>query len=105
MNTSIKINYLGHSCFLIETLTSKRLLVDPWLRENPYAVVSPENLKNIDMVAVTHGAFDHLGNAVEICKNNDCKLFCGSEVALYAMDKGLTKDDIKILIYGTTWTY
>lgn len=105
MNTSIKINYLGHSCFLIETLTGKRLLVDPWLRENPYAVVQPENLKNIDMIAVTHGAFDHLGNAVEICKSNDCKLFCGSEVALYAMDNGVTKDKIKILIYGTTWNY
>lgn len=105
MEKSININYLGHSCFLIESLTGKKLLINPWLKDNPYAVVQPEELKDIDMIAVTHGAYDHLGDAVEICKANNCKLFCGSEVALHATDKGLSKDNIKILIYGTTWTY
>ena len=65
----------------------------------------PEELKDIDMVAVTHGAWDHLGDAIEICKKNNAHLFCGSEVALHAIEKGMKEENITKMIYGTAVTW
>lgn len=105
MNRTFEIKYLGHSCFLIKTINGKNLLIDPWLTGNPSASIKAEELDNIDMIAVTHGASDHLGDAVEICKRNHAKLFCGTEVAFHAIDNGVKKEDITILIYGTSVIY
>ena len=105
MNNTFEISYLGHSCFLIRTINGKNLLVDPWLRTNKSAAIMPEELHDIDMIAVTHGAWDHLGDAIEICKQNNAHLFCGAEVALHAIDKGIKEENITKMIYGTALTY
>jgi L-ascorbate metabolism protein UlaG (beta-lactamase superfamily) len=105
MNTKFNIKYLGHSCFLIKSVNGKKILIDPFLTGNSSAAVTADSINDIDAVAVSHGAFDHLGDAVPICKRNHAKLFCGPEVAIYAMHEGMKKEDINQMIYGTSITY
>jgi len=81
----MKIKYLGHSCFVIEG--SERILVDPFIRDNPFSPVRVEEIK-ADVVAVTHGHRDHLGDAIEIARNNDAPLVAIHEIAVYASSKG-----------------
>ena len=62
------IKYYGHAAFEIG-VAGKRILVDPFL-SNPLSPVKASELTGIDLVIVTHGHQDHVGEAVEILKNN-----------------------------------
>jgi L-ascorbate metabolism protein UlaG (beta-lactamase superfamily) len=79
----MKITWLGHACFVIEG--KKKVLIDPFLTGNPMATVKPGDL-DVDVILVTHGHLDHLGDSVEISKR------CGSPiVAIYELSNVLAK--------------
>ncbi|MGF1660250.1 MAG: metal-dependent hydrolase [Rubrimonas sp.] len=65
----MKITWLGHSGFRIET-AGQILLVDPWLRGNPAFDEArfDEAIAGATAILLTHGHFDHAGNAVEIAR-------------------------------------
>lgn len=82
----VKITWLGHSAFLLEA--EKKVLIDPFISGNPIAPCSPEEL-DPDIIAVTHGHRDHLGDTVEIGKRTGCRIFSIHEVANYIKSKGV----------------
>ncbi len=82
----VKLTYEGHACFIIEG-GGKRIIVDPYLRDNPLAKARPEDVK-VDAVLVTHGHFDHLGDAVEIAKNCNAPVIAPFELVAYCQNKG-----------------
>lgn len=51
----MNIEYLGHSCFCIQTNSGVRVLTDPYTRVG-YEL--PDNLR-ADIITVSHGHFDH----------------------------------------------
>jgi len=63
----MKITWLGHSAFLIEG--NDRVLVDPYLTGNPKASTTADKV-GCDIICVTHGHGDHLGDTVEIARRN-----------------------------------
>ncbi len=77
----MKITYHGHSCFLVET-GGTRVLVDPFISGNPNAVIGPESL-DVDAIALSHGHGDHVGDAVQIAKKNDCPIIANYEISGY----------------------
>lgn len=85
---TMKLTYLSHSCFLIET-AAHRLIIDPFLTGNPLAKVKADEVK-CDFVLVTHGHFDHLGDAVEIAQRNDATI-----IAMYEIADFLAQQDVK----------
>lgn len=85
----IKITYLSHSCFLIEGGGS-RLIIDPFLRGNPNAPITPEEVE-VDFVLVTHGHPDHLGDAVEISGRNQAMIIAPFELGLFCERQGAEK--------------
>lgn len=79
---TMKLTYFSHSCFLVET-DSHRFIIDPYLSGNPLAEkaeIKPENVV-CDYVFVTHGHFDHLGDAVQIARKNNATVIAMYEVA------------------------
>lgn len=82
----VKITWLGHSAFLFGA--EKKLLIDPFISGNPLAPCSPEEL-NPDIIAVTHGHRDHLGDTIEIGKRTGCRIISVHEVANYIKSKGV----------------
>ena len=75
----MKLTYLSHSCFLVET-SSHRLIIDPFLKDNPLAKTRPEDIE-CDYVLITHGHYDHIGDAVEIAQRNKATIIAPYEVA------------------------
>lgn len=75
-----ELQYLGHSCFLINT-GSLNILIDPFITENPKSPVKLSDMKDIDVILVTHGHSDHLGDAIEIAERNAAKIICIFELA------------------------
>ncbi len=60
----MSIRYLGHSAFQISS-GGTTLLIDPFLTGNPKAAVSAADVE-ADVILLTHGHGDHLGDTVEI---------------------------------------
>jgi L-ascorbate metabolism protein UlaG (beta-lactamase superfamily) len=74
MNT--QLTWYGQSAFKVVTPGGKVLLIDPWLT-NPVFERGKEEiaaLKDVDLILVTHGHSDHVGDAVEIGKRTRAKL-------------------------------
>ena len=76
----MKVNYLGHSAFLIEG--RNRILVDPFLTGNPKASTTPDKVQ-CDIICVTHGHSDHLGDTVEIARRTGATVACIVEMSDY----------------------
>ena len=68
--------WYGQSAFKLTTPSGKVLLIDPWLENplNPNGKADLAALKQVDLILVTHGHFDHVGNAVAIAKKTNAKL-------------------------------
>jgi len=94
-----KIRWLGHSGFEIE-LMNKIVLVDPWLDGNSLAPMRAADLKKADIVCVTHDHADHLGDAIQICKQTGATFIGIYELSVYAQEEGV-KETIGINIGGT----
>ena len=83
------LTWLGHATVLVTTATGTRVLFDPWL-ENPKSPVTLEALGPIDVIAVTHGHFDHMGSVVPVALETGATVVCVPEMAAYFATQGVT---------------
>ncbi len=66
----IKLTWLGHAAFRIETPAGKTIIIDPWIMNNPACPAKERDVKKVDVMLCTHGHGDHIGDAVEIAKRH-----------------------------------
>lgn len=71
-----QLYWYGQSAFKLTTPSGKVLLIDPWLQNplNPNGKQDLAKLDKVDLILVTHGHSDHVGDAVEIAKKTKAKL-------------------------------
>ena len=62
------LTWLGHSAFRLDSDRGKRIYVDPFLNGNPKTPESEVTPERIDIIAVTHGHGDHVGDTVALTK-------------------------------------
>ncbi|MBN2111082.1 MAG: metal-dependent hydrolase [Methanosarcinaceae archaeon] len=89
----VKLTWLGHSCF--EIMYKKKVLIDPFITDNPAATVSVSELEP-DLIAVTHGHRDHLGDTVELALRTGCRVVCIHELSQYLKSKGVAAEGMNI---------
>jgi L-ascorbate metabolism protein UlaG (beta-lactamase superfamily) len=92
----MKITWHGHSAFELED--SLRTVIDPFFLGNPMADVTAEEIRP-DVIVVTHGHADHMGDTVNIAKATGCKVVAVNEIAKYLQSQGI--DAIGANIGGT----
>src|ERR1700724_3165644 len=85
----IKLTWLGHSTFRIETPAGKTIIIDPWIMGNPMCPEAEKNVKKADVLLCTHGHFDHIGDAVEIAKKHIRTVVAIPELAHWLGKKGV----------------
>jgi L-ascorbate metabolism protein UlaG (beta-lactamase superfamily) len=77
----VKISYHGHSVVLIETKKTK-LIIDPFITGNSQTDLQADDIK-VDVILLTHGHNDHVGDTVELAKRNDALVVAPFELATY----------------------
>lgn len=93
----MKITYHGHACFSV-FCQGVEFLIDPFITGNPQCELSLKDL-HPDVILVTHGHGDHLGDALAIAKASGATL-AGQVDLLNALDvKGL--DTVSFNLGGT----
>lgn len=77
-----KITWYGHSVVQIDTPGGKRIIVDPFFR-NPRSPLSADQVDRCDVLLVTHGHFDHMGDAVALASRLKPVWPCMHEMSLW----------------------
>jgi len=76
---SCKVTWLGHSALAIDT-EGYKLLVDPFLHDNPFAAADPDKVQ-ADFILLSHGHFDHVGDTVAIASRTGATVIANVEIA------------------------
>lgn len=96
----MRITFLGLATFEVITEDGTRILIDPFLDDNPYSPVKVRDVNSLDLILVSHGAYDHLGDAVEIARRTGAKIVCGLEVQRVMVEQGISASAITTLSWG-----
>ena len=84
----VSLTWLGHGGFRIDSPGGKRIYVDPWLG-NPKCPDSEREPERIDVMALTHGHADHMGDAVELGKRHSPAVVAIFELANWLAAQGV----------------
>lgn len=84
---SIKITWYGHAALGLE-IGGFKLLVDPYFTGNPAATTTADKL-TADYVLITHGHFDHVGDAADIAKRTGAMVISNFEIADWIRKQGV----------------
>jgi L-ascorbate metabolism protein UlaG (beta-lactamase superfamily) len=83
----VELTWLGHASFRVDTPGGKRLYVDPWL-SNPRCPDGEREPERVDVIAITHGHGDHVGEALDLGKKFSPKLVAIIELASWLESQG-----------------
>jgi len=75
------LTWLGHSTFRLDTASGKRIYIDPFLNGNPKCPEGEQTPERVDVIAITHGHGDHVGDTVELAKQHCATVVAPVELA------------------------
>jgi L-ascorbate metabolism protein UlaG (beta-lactamase superfamily) len=87
----ISITWLGHGTVLYRSPKGKSVLADAWVESNPACPATAKSLPPIDLVLITHGHSDHVGDLIAIAKKHSPDIVCIHEIAQHFESKGVQK--------------
>ncbi|MCO6436991.1 MAG: metal-dependent hydrolase [Phycisphaerae bacterium] len=65
---SATITWQGHASFRLTLPDGRVILIDPWLTENPACPAAERKIARCDMIVLTHGHADHVGDVARLIK-------------------------------------
>jgi L-ascorbate metabolism protein UlaG (beta-lactamase superfamily) len=82
----VKLTWLGHASWLLE-IDGHRVLVDPFLNDNPAAKVKAEQIEDVGHILVSHGHFDHVADVASIASRCGAAVIANFEIAQWFAEK------------------
>jgi len=89
--SSVEMTWLGHGTWRVKTPGGKHVLIDPWVAQNPACPDSLKKPTQIDVMLITHGHYDHIGDAVQLAKEHQPQVGCIFETGIWLESKGVQK--------------
>lgn len=102
LNDQVKFTWVGHGTWRIRTAAGKEVLIDPWMTGNPVAPEHLQSVERLDVMVITHGHFDHTGDAVAVAKATGCKIVCPFEIGAWLGREGVSEENVVAMDKGGT---
>ncbi len=83
------VTCLGHATFRFTTPESKVVLVDPWTFGNPLCREEDKDVGDVDLILITHGHHDHLGDVKRIAATGSPKIVAVPELGRWLGGQGV----------------
>jgi L-ascorbate metabolism protein UlaG (beta-lactamase superfamily) len=97
----VSLTWLGHAAFRIDSPGGKRIYLDPWL-QNPRCPPGEREPERIDVLALTHGHADHLGESIDLGRRYLPRVVAIFELAYWLAGKGVRGADALAMNKGGT---
>jgi L-ascorbate metabolism protein UlaG (beta-lactamase superfamily) len=82
--------FLGHATVRCNLPGGDVVLIDPWVAGNPSCPQDLKELERIDAMLITHGHYDHMGDAVELARRHRPRHIVASfEICTWLESKGI----------------
>ncbi len=91
----MKLKYFSHSAFQVTTNSGIKILIDPFLDNNPTSPVKSDEV-DTDYIILSHAHNDHLGDAAKIAKRCKPTFICVNELGNYLISKGFETHNMHI---------
>jgi L-ascorbate metabolism protein UlaG (beta-lactamase superfamily) len=89
------LTWLGHATFRLDTASGKRIYIDPFLNGNPKCPEGETTPERVDVIALTHGHGDHVGDTVELAGKHGCTVIAPVELADYLGTHGVEPTNVR----------
>jgi L-ascorbate metabolism protein UlaG (beta-lactamase superfamily) len=96
------LTWLGHAAFRVDTEAGKRIYIDPFLNGNPKCPESERTPERVDVIAVTHGHGDHVGDTVELAKQHGSTVVALVELGDWLGKQGVDESKVQAPNKGGT---
>ena len=97
-----ELTWLGHAAFRIDSPGGKRIYVDPFLTGNPRCPEGEAEPERCDLIALTHGHDDHLGDTIALAQRFECPVVAQIELRGWLSTQGLSEDATQAINKGGT---
>ena len=92
-SNGVGITWLGHATFLLTGPAGNTVLIDPFVMSNPSCPEALKAFERLDIVAITHGHFDHAGDVLQVCaENRPSAVVAIIELAAWLRDREVAAD-------------
>jgi L-ascorbate metabolism protein UlaG (beta-lactamase superfamily) len=95
------VTWLGHAAFRVDTPGGKRVYLDPWLG-NPKCPEGERSPERVDVIGLTHGHGDHVGETVELAERFGCPVVAQVELRGWLGAQGLGDETTEAFNKGGT---
>jgi L-ascorbate metabolism protein UlaG (beta-lactamase superfamily) len=83
------LTFHGHACFELLTDTGARLMIDPFLDDNPSADIGTDDVGALDFVLCSHGHFDHFPDGLKLARRTGATMIGTFELMAFAESQGV----------------
>ena len=98
---AVTLEFFGVAAYRLVTDTGKSVVIDPYLDKNPASPIKAADLPPVDLLLITHNAYDHVGDAAAIMKRDRCPVICAKDVVhSLTTVHGVDPDLMRVTIWG-----
>ncbi|MCE2527830.1 MAG: metal-dependent hydrolase [Actinomycetia bacterium] len=98
----VEITWLGHAAFRFRLDDGTTFVVDPFLTNNPLCPAEEKQPEQVDVIFVTHGHRDHLGDTASVARSTGASVFSIFEIKRWLVQQGVEDDRTVPLNKGGT---
>jgi L-ascorbate metabolism protein UlaG (beta-lactamase superfamily) len=96
-----QLTWYGHAAFIVKTPGGTTIAIDPWIN-NPLNKDKEalDKIGKVDFILISHGHFDHVGDALALQKKTGAKIVGAFELGAALLSAGLPADALSMETRG-----